>query len=312
MFSSVARRPRAGDQLNFKGAWVQSPRLALGTAALGMEYGYGYCRGRIQDSISFIRHAYTEGIRYFDTAGGYGDAEILLGRALAGTTDAVICSKFPLPQVKATQLAASLERAVVHSLRRLKRECLPLLKLHNMTVQQTGMPGLDDALATLVHKQRVQSVGVSVYQQHEVQASLQLDMIRTVQAPYNMLNGAIANTMLHELASRRVAFWARSVFLQGALSEQIHVFPKALQPLKKHILHIKSELGCPWHMLPQIALRYCIQPGVAVILLGLRNRIELQQALAAVSQGPLPGALRTFIIRQQCKTGCWVDPRTWP
>ena len=68
--------------------------LALGTVGLGMKYGFCLSAtydetSRRNESLKIIRKAYDEGIRFFDTAPTYGEAETLIGRALQGIRAAI-------------------------------------------------------------------------------------------------------------------------------------------------------------------------------------------------------------------------------
>ena len=71
--------------------------LALGTAALGIDYGLpgsaDFKRPAFESSVDLVRRAFDAGINFFDTAPAYGVAEDVLGSALAGVSGAVIASK---------------------------------------------------------------------------------------------------------------------------------------------------------------------------------------------------------------------------
>ncbi len=59
------------------------PRFVLGTAQLGIEYGIANRSGRPQNrqACSIVQAAWESGVRFFDTAQDYGNAESVLGDA---------------------------------------------------------------------------------------------------------------------------------------------------------------------------------------------------------------------------------------
>ena len=61
-----------------------SPKLILGTAQLGQNYGVANTTGRPdqQSANDIVRCALDGGISLFDTAQGYGESEAVLGHAL--------------------------------------------------------------------------------------------------------------------------------------------------------------------------------------------------------------------------------------
>ena len=126
-----------------------------------------------------LRHALDVGVNFFDTAVayGWGGAERLLGKVVAGRRDrVVICSKIPAmyppdgPDAKPapavftlTYLAEQLDA----SLRRLRTDYLDLLFLHQPDTV-TPVLELADRMATLVRSGKVRYWGVSNFPASEV------------------------------------------------------------------------------------------------------------------------------------------------
>jgi aryl-alcohol dehydrogenase-like predicted oxidoreductase len=73
------------------------------------------------------------------------------------------------------------------------------------------------------------------------------------------------------------------------------------------------QLGCSWQELPQIALRFCFsRKEVSSVLLGVRNREELNQGVEAWSQGPLSEKLLRRTPALALNEENWVNPSYWP
>jgi 1-deoxyxylulose-5-phosphate synthase len=77
----VAERSSASDWVTLGRSGVKVTRLAFGTGS-----NNGYVQQRIgQDAFTrLVRHAYDNGIRFFETSESYGDSQQMLGKALKG------------------------------------------------------------------------------------------------------------------------------------------------------------------------------------------------------------------------------------
>ncbi|HEX2516652.1 MAG TPA: aldo/keto reductase, partial [Chloroflexota bacterium] len=128
-------------------------RTGLEVSALG--FGCGavgglMVRGDPGAQRRAVERALVAGVRYFDTAPGYGDgrSEENLGRVLreigAGAAGAVVGTKLRLDPAAATAGGAepAVRESLAASLRRLGRERVDLLQLHNRIVGgEAGVPG---------------------------------------------------------------------------------------------------------------------------------------------------------------------------
>ena len=63
---------------------MEASKLTLGTVQFGMNYGIANTQGKpsFEKVCGILAAAYENGIRFLDTAAGYGDSEIVLGKAL--------------------------------------------------------------------------------------------------------------------------------------------------------------------------------------------------------------------------------------
>src|SRR5215471_5743322 len=112
-------------------------KTGLEVSALG--FGAGnvgglMVRGTPAEQERAVARALELGINYFDTAPLYGDgqSEQNLGRALRVLKPAVhVGTKVRLPALAATALPGAVTRSLEESLRRLGRERVDLLQLHN-------------------------------------------------------------------------------------------------------------------------------------------------------------------------------------
>jgi aryl-alcohol dehydrogenase-like predicted oxidoreductase len=173
--------------------------IGFGCAPMG---GYDYGPVDEPEVIAAVHAALDLGITLFDTAGvyGFGRAEEILGRALAGHRDkAVIATKVGLtfagagtapsqpagtPALRVTRdsSASAIRRDTEASLRRLGIDTIDLLQVHwpdpNTPLEETA-----ETLAALVREGKARFVGYSNFSVEEL-ARVHVD---AVQVGYNLL-----------------------------------------------------------------------------------------------------------------------------
>jgi predicted aldo/keto reductase-like oxidoreductase len=122
---------------------VKLPMLGLGGAALIKAAGNPLS---VEDRIKMIRYAYDRGVRYYDTAGNYGQSQALLGEALKDVRDKV----FLTSKVEVTR-AGKTRQAFEKVLGEMKTDYLDAILIH-------GTPGLEQMTVAEAKKVRGQLV----------------------------------------------------------------------------------------------------------------------------------------------------------
>jgi L-galactose dehydrogenase/L-glyceraldehyde 3-phosphate reductase len=110
-------------------------RTGLSVSALG--FGCGFVggvlvRGTPAEQERAVARALELGISYFDTAAYYGDSEVNLGRILANLHASPVVGSKVMAKPGSGDIAASIVESVEASLRRLRRERIDLMQLHNV------------------------------------------------------------------------------------------------------------------------------------------------------------------------------------
>lgn len=193
------------------------PRIALGTAQFGMDYGISNREGRVPTAevARILAAAKAAGLLTLDTAMSYG-SEAVLGQA--GVDDWRVISKLP-PCPPDAPLVGWVTRRVDESCKRLGVKSLYGLLLHNPLdlVEKRGSE-LRMALNEQRERGRVSKIGVSIYNPEELDALSCVMQLEIVQAPYNVLDQRICSSgWSARLRSEGCEIHARSVFLQGLL-----------------------------------------------------------------------------------------------
>ncbi len=136
---------------------IPTMRILESEAAMGLWNlsGSGFHRTLApREGKDLIKAAYRRGIRLFDTAYSYGDADSILSSALRelGSSDARIIEKvMPVPTIR---------RKVEASLKRLRRESVSILLLHWPTSQPQLWDSLEE-IAKLKAEGKAEAIGVS-------------------------------------------------------------------------------------------------------------------------------------------------------
>ncbi len=209
--------------------------FVLGSVQLGLAYGAANKIGKPtrQAALGLVRRAADSGVRQFDTARAYGDAEERLGEALEGRKAFTVTKLSPLTELDGDasrdQIISAVDRSIEESLHALRRTSLDCLLLHRCAHITAFGGAIWHRL--LEHKQegRIQRLGVSVQTPEEAKRALDSPNVEHIQLPYNLLDwrwreAGLANRFLRR---RTLTVHARSVFLQGLLaSEDPGVWPK--------------------------------------------------------------------------------------
>ncbi|WP_339637673.1 aldo/keto reductase [uncultured Sulfitobacter sp.] len=205
---------------------VQAPNLVDMMSPDALKLGLGCSRlGSVNgatgpEAIKILHRALDEGVRFFDTSNiyGQGDSERLIGEALKGRNDCVVCSKggkylslrrrmlVPFKGVLRTLVRGSkharagvanaranpmptrwdgafLTASLDASLRRLKRERIEMFMLHSPAASVIARGEAISALAAAQDAGKIGIIGVSVDDVACAEACLADPRIRALQVP---------------------------------------------------------------------------------------------------------------------------------
>ena len=111
------------------------PILGMGGSAMVRQFigSYGVRLLPHDDRVAMVRHAYDEGVRYFDTARIYGESEAIMGKGLKGVRDQVFLAS------KVAEIdPARVRQSVETSLKELDTTYLDLLQIHSPAIEKVG------------------------------------------------------------------------------------------------------------------------------------------------------------------------------
>ena len=191
-------------------------KFALGTAGWRTNYGsFSHEIIQINEAKKLVDTAWELGFEFIDTAPGYGDTEKLLGSIDPKQS---IATKVAI----SLDLKISIENSVEQSLSNLGIKSIPLIFVHNWDkLSESVKKESSQILNDLMIREKIYRWGISTYEISEIYKYKELDLKNTVfQINVNILDqrlDKISNQVRHDLRSRNIEIWARSIFLQGIL-----------------------------------------------------------------------------------------------
>lgn len=299
-------------------------RLGLGTVALGLDYGIrtdqGYGRPAVEAAVGTIKSALDQGITFFDTAPAYGRSEALLGQALAEEPKAVVATKVILePDLTGRAMDDFVAASVRASLAALNRESIDILKIHNATPETIRAAA--GAMIAVKKAGLVKAIGVSVYTEAEALAAIESGWVEAIQLPFSLLDQRPLEKVFPAARRAGVGLVVRSILLKGALTDRARFLPPSLAELKQAALAARELLLGPtddvndpaaWAGLPAAALRFGLShPAVSCVLIGAQTEEELNQAVTAAAQGPLPRDIMARTPELALTDPKLVNPALW-
>ena len=202
------------------------PKLCIGTAQLGMDYGITNAKGQvnIDEAKKILQLGVENGIDTLDTAQAYGCAETVIGQCWPGITEPKVISKHS-DQV-CTSTIVDWEKRFQEGLESLNLSRLDSYLLHDSSdLKDEKGKELLDWLISLKERDLVSRIGVSIYNIDDL-IDLPLNHIDVVQLPISIYDQRpLENGLVSLLTSRNIAIYARSIFLQGLLLETHKKWP---------------------------------------------------------------------------------------
>ena len=273
------------------------------------------------EAIAAVHRALDLGITFFDVAPGYGDgkAEEALGKALEGRTEpVVVATKVRLLADEMDDVAGAVQRSVDASLRRLRRDSVDVLHVHNRFTERRGeVPNslsADDVLGPVLDAYRAvqragktRFIGLSAMDHHlpTMRRILEANEYDTVLAYYNLLNRTameLPPSGVELFDNGQIIPLARSLDMgvigirshaAGALTDGLDRPPRPGDALMQKDLASAQKLGFlldgPIRTLSQAAMVFCLMnPDIHSTVPGVKNRAEAEETATCVDLPPIP------------------------
>ena len=267
-------------------------KITLGTVQFGIDYGINSENGQVQpeEVRSILNYAHSQNIDLLDTAPAYGNSEKVLGVANVQNFKVVTKTRhFNNAKISNSDIGL-LKKDFSCSLTDLRQKSFYGVLVHNASdLLKSGAEKLYDHLQELKQAEKIEKIGVSVYDYSQLQSILDNFDIDLVQLPFNILDRRMIDSgMLSTLRSSNTEVHARSVFLQGLL-----LMSEQNRPDK---FNRWSGLWKIWHewlndsqiTALEATIRHAISiPEISKVLVGVDTKDQLKEIIVA-SNGILP------------------------
>ena len=273
------------------------------------------------EAIGAVHRALELGITFFDVAPSYGDgkAEEALGKALEGRTEpVVVATKVRLRDDEMDDISGAVRRSLETSLRRLRRDSVDVLHVHNRFTERRGEVAhslsADDALGPVLeayrevqHAGMTRFIGLSAMDHHvpTMRRIIESGEYDTVLAYYNLLNRTAQeppprgidlfdNGQIIPLAqSLDMGVIGIRSHAAGALTDALDRPPRPGDALMEKDLASAARLGFllkgPIRTLSQAAMVFCLMnPDIHTTVPGVKNVAEAEETAGCVDLPPLP------------------------
>lgn len=275
--------------------------LAFGAWQLGDPAYWGEGNG---DDDRVVAAAIDAGINFFDTAEMYGDgeAERVLGRALAGRRDGVLVASKALPQHCAP---GKLRAACEASLARLGMDYVDLYQIH-WPFRDVAFADAYGEMARLREDGKVRAIGVSNFGPRDLDAWFGVGECCSNQIGYNLLFRAPEIEILPACRRHGIGVLTYMPLMQGILTGRYSTVDE-IPEMRRRTRHFASsrsgtrhkEPGCEDEMIELLAALRALshdtgeamatlalawvlaQPGVTSAIVGGRKVDRLQRNLRA-------------------------------
>ena len=275
-----------------------------------------------------IRHAMTKGINWIDTAPLYGQerSEKALGWLLSEIDEKpYISTKFIIDTADMRDIPGQIERSLSGSLKRLERDSVTLLQLHNPIGEKKPYDsvsgymisahevlrkgGVLDGLELLKEQRLIDHFGITaIGEAPEIIKVIESGRIASAQVIYNLLNPSAGYRLppswpaydfagiLDACQRQRVAVMIIRVFSAGVIATDHRTGREAPLTLGDSVESeaaktkaVFDKIGTIYGSRAQTAIRFALSEQKACsVILGLAELEHLEEALAAEEKGPLP------------------------
>lgn len=272
------------------------------------ELSFGAARGYDRDEFpALVEEIIGAGINLIDTATGYGDSELALGRALAGHDDILIETKYcPYDSYRPDATYVGTPEALVasaeESLRRLGRDHLDIFLGHGMrsveTLERFMADGCYEAMVRLREQGKVRFIGISELSEadgmHQVlQRAVPTGAFDVVMLTLNFLLQTAAESVLPLCAQHDVGVVVMMPLNQPSKVSGLVSLPAALECIRRHVAAGNLPAEPPYteadvldflqpYSVPEAGLRYVLSHDVGACFVGMSCLSRLEENLKAV------------------------------
>lgn len=295
------------------------PKLALGTAQWGLEYGIANKAGRPTREMlrQMVTLALRAGVDMFDTARAYGESESVIANVLSELhQSARVVTKLESDvcdsALSADEVTKRARASLDASCRALRAERVDTLLLHRATLRTC----LDGAVWSWLRSERdrgrIGKLGISAATPNEAIDALQDRDVEVLQVPSSLLDQRLVRRGFFRSALEHgKEVHIRSIFLQGVAFLALDALPDHLEvarPQLQRIIEFEMDMGL--HR-GQAWLLYGRTLPVARLVLGTETAAQIKSNLEGF-EIPIPAGIEELASQVALLSDDVLDPSHWP
>ena len=260
-------------------------KIILGTVQLGMPYGINNSKGipSLDEAMGILNHTFEAGIRLLDTAEVYGKSQEVIG---------AFHRRHPTKRFEIiTKLAKDidiniLDKQVRQNLLKLGVDSLYGYMFHNFQTLEKN-PNIYEELLVLKKQGLIQKIGISLYNNAEIEYILSNYRFDFIQIPFNLLdNHNCRGEVLVKAKKSNIEVHTRSVFLQGLFFKDLNHLPIYLEPLRQDLEFLQGIVREQKISVEQLAMGYVgSKPYIDKFLIGVESINQLKSNLSFYEKG---------------------------
>lgn len=277
--------------------------LCLGTVQFGLKYGIANKLGKPtrDTSLEILHQAYELGIREFDTANAYGDAEEIMGcffNQYGIRNEVSITSKLRpncVEESSECNISDLVELECQGSLKRMGIDVLDHYLFH--TPGYIYHDKIMDAMVRLKKNGLVKKIGVSIYDMKDGEEAMKISEIDTIQLPVSVFDQRSLETDFFARAKKSGKIVnGRSAFLQGLFFMPKNEIPMNLIATIEKIEELEEICDRNHFTMQELLLRFVISAKhMNSIVFGVDTLEQLKEDIEISKKGPLPTEIVTQI-----------------
>jgi aryl-alcohol dehydrogenase-like predicted oxidoreductase len=282
-------------------------KLVLGTAQIGMDYGYLNNRRISQKEFRKIEKLVLKSkIKFIDTAKSYGFSESVIGNSKLKKLN--IITKIKLPNKNNISIKSWVSSEVLDSIKLLKVKKIYGVLIHDYKdLLGSHRKEFLHSLKELKKRKIINKIGISIYDPKEIKKIWKFWKPDIVQIPFNIFdNRMLYSRWIQILKKFRIKIYARSVFLQGTLIDDSSSFR-----FKKKYKHLFSKFKYWCHKNNITRIQACLHfvkqyKKIDYLVVGFNNYNHLKEIIDVFKE-------KQIIIPNKFSTNNinLIDPRRW-
>lgn len=299
---------------------MKTNKLVLGTAQLGLNYGIANKSGKPAENKVFeiMKYAVENGMSYFDTAYNYGNSEIVIGKFLNiygayKNKIKIITKMVSLKEEKLDE--KNINNLFFESLHRLGQDSIYCYMVHDFNDIKNNCDEIAHSFTKLKKEGYIKKVGVSVYDEFQIDYLLKNFEFDVIQLPINVFDQRLLeNGSLIKLKKKHIEIYARSVFLQGLIFLTYNTLPLSLKKVNNYIEKLNA-ISLKYNLTKEeIALLFIDSINeIDKIVIGVEKIGQLQRNVKILTKSESFNKIKTLINFKDyfIKDLNVIDPRRW-